>query len=199
MPVLEQWYFFFFVIGAYLCLSQAMGSSSMSSFGDIQTLKSHPCVAWTPAKLALVFGPEARKNRTSLPRGVISAVDAFRVDPTGQNDSTYGLQRAVTYARTNNVTIFLESGCYRVTDTINATESRNGRWQPVVIVGEENGAASRLYKQNGKSNINDRIASTLRATLFLPEATTGYTDPHSLRTMLWFQTDWCLEPGALIQ
>ena len=71
-----------------------------------------------------------------LPRGVLSAVAKFGADPSGATDSTEALQTAITAARTDNFTLFLPTGCYRVTRPLHAVEPRNGRWQPVVIVGQ---------------------------------------------------------------
>ena len=62
----------------------------------------------------------------TLPRGVVS-VTSFGADPSGASDSTAALQRALTAARTQNVTLFVPLGCYVVTDTLNATQPRNGR------------------------------------------------------------------------
>ena len=94
---------------------------------------------------------------TPLPHGVVSAT-AFGADPTGVRDSTAALQRAITAARTHNLTIFLPLGCFRVTDTLNATEPRNGRWQPVVVVGQRVAPGAR------------------RPTLWLPPRTPGFGD-----------------------
>ena len=71
----------------------------------------------------------------ALPRGVVS-VSSFGADPSGASDSTVALQRALVAARPQNVTLFVPLGCYKVTDTLRATEPRNGRWQPTVIVGQ---------------------------------------------------------------
>ena len=67
-----------------------------------------------------------------LPRGVVSIVEKFGADPTGKTDSTAALQRAFTASRTDNVTLFVPLGCFRLTDTVTATQPRNGRWQPIV-------------------------------------------------------------------
>ena len=112
-----------------------------------------------------------------LPYGVLSATADFGADPTGATDSTAQLQHALTAARTNNVTIFLPLGCYRVTDQLNATVPRNGRWQPVVLVGQR-------VKQGGR-----------RPTLFLPPSTPGFGDGPSGRALLTYRCDWCLAPG----
>jgi hypothetical protein len=113
-----------------------------------------------------------------LPRGVISVVKEYGADPTGKIDSTRALQNAIDAARTQNVTLFLPLGCYTITDELNATESRDGRWQPVVIVGEQ------------------IKSSSLRPSLVLPPATPGFGDAQSLRPLIRFQTDWCLAAGA---
>lgn len=117
----------------------------------------------------------------SLPRGVISVLDdRFEggADPDGRRDSTKALQDALTYGRTHNVTVFVPIGCYVVTDTLNATEPRNGRWQPTVVIGEET------------------MGTLRRATFVLPPSTPGFTNEDEAKTMIAFQTDWCLSPGA---
>eukprot|EP00756_Hemistasia_phaeocysticola_P059852 Hpha_TRINITY_DN36842_c0_g1::TRINITY_DN36842_c0_g1_i1::g.139820::m.139820 len=104
-------------------------------------------MGWFLAQLVLTFaaGPgayptalpcHAAPAHTSLPRGVVSVVEEFGADPSGKEDSTEALQTALRAARTQNVTLFVPLGCYSVTDTLNATEPRNGRWQPIVIVGQ---------------------------------------------------------------
>ena len=114
---------------------------------------------------------------TPLPHGVVSAT-AFGADPTGVRDSTAALQRAITAARTHNLTIFLPLGCFRVTDTLNATEPRNGRWQPVVVVGQRVAPGAR------------------RPTLWLPPRTPGFGDGGGAgKALLSFRCDWCLAPG----
>lgn len=119
-----------------------------------------------------------RRSGNVLPRGVRNAVDDFGADPTGKTDSTVALQRALTAARTQNFTVYLPSGCYAVSDQLNATEPRNGRWQPVVIVGEKVGPGG------------------LKPTLVLRPNTPRFTNAKAPRGMLVFQTDWCLAPGA---
>ena len=106
---------------------------------------------------------------TALPRGVVS-VTSFGADPSGASDSTAALQRALIAARTQNVTLFVPLGCYVVTDTLNATEPRNGRWQPVVVVGQRPPA--------GKPP----------PTLRLPPRTAAFGDPHAPHPLLHFTT-----------
>jgi hypothetical protein len=108
---------------------------------------------------------------------VVSVVKEYGADPTGKTDSTQALQNAIDAARTQNVTLFLPLGCYTITDKLNATESRDGRWQPVVIVGEQ-------------------TKSLLRPALVLPPSTPLFGDSQSLRPLIRFQTDWCLAAGA---
>eukprot|EP00927_Polykrikos_kofoidii_P029249 TRINITY_DN2532_c0_g2_i1.p1 TRINITY_DN2532_c0_g2~~TRINITY_DN2532_c0_g2_i1.p1 ORF type:complete len:844 (+),score=112.04 TRINITY_DN2532_c0_g2_i1:34-2532(+) len=125
--------------------------------------------------------PPCRKtvpSNSSLPLGVVSVVD-FGADPTGANDSTAALQRALDAARQENVSVFLPLGCYKVTDALNATEPRNGRWQPVVVFGEQP-----VPSDDGR-----------RPTLVLPPKTPGYSDPKHSRPVISFWTNWCLKPG----
>jgi hypothetical protein len=56
------------------------------------------------------------------------------------------------------------------------TQPRNGRWQPIVIFGEP-------PKQPGGA----------RPTLWLPPGT--FTDAGSAQPVIFFVTNWCLEPG----
>eukprot|EP00927_Polykrikos_kofoidii_P054845 TRINITY_DN491_c0_g1_i1.p1 TRINITY_DN491_c0_g1~~TRINITY_DN491_c0_g1_i1.p1 ORF type:complete len:873 (-),score=139.97 TRINITY_DN491_c0_g1_i1:160-2724(-) len=116
-------------------------------------------------------------TRKPLPRGVVSVLD-FGADATGVKDSTAALQHALDAARHDNVTVFLPIGCYKVTDVLNATEPRNGRWQPIVVVGE--------LPIGG----DDR-----RPTLVLPPSTPGFDDPKKSRPVISFWTNWCLKPG----
>ena len=113
----------------------------------------------------------------ALPRGVVSVV-TYGADPTGSTDSTLSLQSALTAARTQNVTLFVPFGCYVVSDTLTATQARNGRWQPVVIVGQIPG--------HGWEH---------RPTLVLPARTRGFGEEEA-KPLLLFITNWCLEPGA---
>ena len=126
-----------------------------------------------------------------LPRGVVSVVDGFGADPTGAVDSTAALQRALTAARTQNVTLFVPLGCYTITDTLNATEPRNGRWQPVVIVGQTPVAA--VAAAAGAAG----AAAGRRPAFVLPPATARFADARVARPVLFFATNWCLAPGAV--
>ena len=72
--------------------------------------------------------PITRQLATTVGAAIIRPSD-FGADPTGVRDSTAELQRALTAARTQNTTLFVPLGCYTVTDTLNATAPRNGRWQ----------------------------------------------------------------------
>ena len=113
-----------------------------------------------------------------LPRGVVSIVAKFGADPTGKADSTAALQAAFTAARTDNVTLFVPLGCFKLTDTVTAEQPRNGRWQPVVVVGQT------------------PPAGTPPPTFFLPPSSAGFDDPEGSKPLLHFITNWCLEPGA---
>ncbi len=122
----------------------------------------------------------SRPRGPQLPRGVVSIVDEFGADPTGKMDSTAALQRAFVAARTENVTLFVPLGCFRLTDTVTATQPRNGRWQPIVVVGERPEAAGRP------------------PAFFLPPGTPAFSDPQVSKPLLFFITNWCLEPGAAL-
>ena len=76
------------------------------------------------------------------------------------------LQEAFTTARTDNFTLYVPLGCYRVTDTLRATQPRNGRWQPVVVVGQ-------LPPPGGA-----------RPTLVLPPSTPGFTSSTTAKPVL---------------
>lgn len=126
--------------------------------------------------------PLARSNAAvpprALPRGVISVVDGFGADPSGTTDSTAALQTALTAAVHNNVTLFVPLGCYVVTKTLMAMQPRNGRWQPVVMVGE--------------------LPTTVGGappSFVLPPSTPGFVDAAKPTPLLLFVTNWCLEPG----
>ena len=52
-----------------------------------------------------------------------------------QADSTAALQTAITAARTDNVTLFVPLGCYRVTDTLDAWgEKHIGRRRIIILM-----------------------------------------------------------------
>eukprot|EP00035_Acanthoeca_spectabilis_P008053 m.147870 g.147870 ORF g.147870 m.147870 type:complete len:818 (+) comp14196_c0_seq3:71-2524(+) len=114
-----------------------------------------------------------------LPRGVLSVVEHFGADPTGKADATASLQQAVVTARTHNITLFMPFGCYMVTDTINATEPRNGRWQPVVIVGQR-----------------PTDSWPHRPTIVLPPNSPLFQNSAVAKPVIVFTTNWCLAPGS---
>jgi len=60
-----------------------------------------------------------------LPRGLVSVTD-FGADPTGKTDSTQVVQTALAASRTQNVSIFVPLGCYKISNVVNFTEPRNG-------------------------------------------------------------------------
>lgn len=55
----------------------------------------------------------------------------FAADRTGQTDSTAALQRAILFARENQMVAFFPAGEYLVSDTI---ECLHGRWDPLIGV-----------------------------------------------------------------
>ena len=83
-----------------------------------------------------------------------------------------------------------EPGEYVITDALNATEPRNGRWQPVVIYGEQPANGER------DATATPSAPRLRRPTFVLPPATAGFTDRAHARPMLAMWTDWCLQPGA---
>ena len=80
-----------------------------------------------------------------------------------------------------NITLFIPLGCYTVTKTLTAAQPRNGRWQPVVIVGQV-------------PDVQD--GGGYRPVLVLPPSTPGFRDSKQATPVLFFVTNWCLEPGA---
>jgi hypothetical protein len=65
-----------------------------------------------------------RAESRLMPEGVLDVVAHFGADPSGSTDSTAALQSALTAARVRNATLYLPLGCYRVRETLNATEVR---------------------------------------------------------------------------
>ena len=120
----------------------------------------------------------------SLPRGVVAVTGA---DPTGTVDSTDAFQHAITTARTQNITLWVPLGCYRITRTLEAVAPRNGRWQPTVIVGEIDRSSS-----HGDDDV------PLRPTLWLPPRTPLFSVAAgaSALPLISFTCNWCLAPGA---
>lgn len=146
-----------------------------SCVGDSSSTNCSP--ESTPSRAAVAACSGAWPPSPPLPRGVLSVVKHFGADPSGKMDSTAALQAALTAAMRNNITLFVPLGCYSVTDTLNATQPRNGRWQPVVVIGQE--------PPPGAS----------RPAIMLPTKTAGFTNPHASKPLLLFVTNWCLEPG----
>ena len=149
-----------------------------------------------PARLVRGVQPRAA---AALPRGVVSVTDArfapaggASADPTGVADSTDAFQNAITASRTQNLTLWVPLGCYRVTRTLNATAPRNGRWQPVVIAGE----IDRQGEIDGQAAGDD---GPLRPTLWLPPSTPLFSDDAAAAApplpLISFTCDWCLAPG----
>jgi hypothetical protein len=152
--------------GAIAWLSLAAAALAARAAAELPPL---PCAAGSTSPAA------------ALPRGVASVVSEFGADPSGKADSTAALQRAFTAARTDNITLFVPLGCYRLTDTVTATQPRNGRWQPIVVVGE------RPAEAGGRP-----------PAFFLPPRTPGFASPRVSKPLLFFITNWCLEPGAAL-
>ena len=84
---------------------------------------------------------------------MIDVVATFGADPTGATDATAALQKALTAARTTNVSLLVPFGCYRVTETLNATQPRNGRWQPIVIFGQQQASPSHVQRQETQAPV----------------------------------------------
>ena len=84
---------------------------------------------------------------------------------------THTLTHSLTHTRVHTRT-------HRVSDTVNATESRNGRWQPVVVIGQ---IPTPLWPR--------------RPAIVLAPSTAGFNDPSVAKPVLLFITNWCLEPG----
>lgn len=118
----------------------------------------------------------ALPSHAVLPRGVVSVED-FGADATGDADSTAAFKDALTFARTDNVTLFVPLGCYVITDTLRAVEPRDGRWQPTQIVGERSAPGGR------------------RPAFVLPPNTAGFTSRSEYKPMMSFWTNWCLAHG----
>eukprot|EP00041_Stephanoeca_diplocostata_P039365 m.1618360 g.1618360 ORF g.1618360 m.1618360 type:complete len:865 (-) comp25377_c0_seq9:4607-7201(-) len=116
-------------------------------------------------------------NSADLPNGVVSVVHKFGADPRGVQDSTNAIQEAIIYSRTHNATLLLPLGCYVISDTLNATSPRNGRWQPVVLVGETSLPGNRpaLILKNNTARFE-----------------TGY------KPVIDFECDWCIAPGSAV-
>jgi hypothetical protein len=148
-----------------------LGSSLLAVAAAVLSAVSAAALPTPPCADSMTAAPP------SLPPGVVSIV-AFGADPTGKVDATAALQTAFTAARTDNITLFVPLGCFKITDTVSATQPRNGRWQPVVVVGQT------------------PPAGTPPPAFFLPPSTTGFGNPAVSKPLLWFTTNWCLEPGS---
>ena len=131
-----------------------------------------------------VVGLDTRGRSSWLAElGVISVTDApFRADPTGREDSTKSIQAALDEGYRTNVTVFFPRGTYRVTDTLNCSQTWSGPWSPPfrtgthVLVGE-----------------TPREAGGERPSLLLPPDTPGFTDRSAGKIVLFF---WHQNPNS---
>eukprot|EP00117_Sycon_ciliatum_P038832 scpid44997/ scgid1637/ len=106
--------------------------------------------------------------------GIINvAKPPYNADPTGVADSTDGLQLAISSAREQRMTVFVPLGTYRLTDTLNCSEHKRGRYLPTVIVGEV-----------------DRVKNPGdRPTFLLHDNTTGFTNISAPKYVVHFWED----------
>ena len=109
--------------------------------------------------------------------GIVNVVHPpYSADPSGQQDSTRAIQSAVEYGRANKLTVFVPNGTYRLTDTLNCTEHRDGFLQPITLVGE--------------------VSTKGRPTFFLPAKSTGFTNQSSPKYLVHFWEDDALKPSS---
>lgn len=157
------------------------------------------CPPSLPAVLTPITDEVGGVNAAVLPLGLMQPlarfglVDVtrppFSADPTGVEDSTSSIQRAVDWARANYAVVFLPVGDYKVTDTIFAQQvtrrmaTGHVPGQVVSLDGSHgtthdfilDGVSSR-YVPNYMRGEQALTRSGRRATLVLPPRTPGFTD-----------------------
>lgn len=89
----------------------------------------------------------------------------FNADPTGQRDSTKGLQHAISFAREHFMVAFFPAGTYKVSDTLTCTQPLtmlttetilDSRESPCAIMGSRAGAnRPKIYLAPNAPGFND--------------------------------------------
>jgi hypothetical protein len=128
---------------ALAALAPAHAAESLSSMIAPPVMKPYqdgPLALDAPA-------PDVQTDLTRL--GYLDVTRApFLADPTGKQDSTQALQKAINYARDHQLVCFLPSGTYRVSDTLDCIQQyylrSNGqvfgaRYFPCVLQGSGKG------------------------------------------------------------
>jgi polygalacturonase len=130
----------------------------------------------------------------SQPRAPMGVVDAtappFSADVSGATPATSALQRALDFCYIHSCTVSLPMGTYIVDDTLNLTQLHDLAQEGVI---REAGALHRHWnyhlvgQQLNASETARRAAvgSPTRATLSLPPATPGFTDPATAKAVVW--------------
>ena len=107
--------------------------------------------------------------------GIINAASApFSADPTAKRDSTAALQAAIDAGYRHNMTVFLPHGVYRVTNTLNCSQTWDGTWFPPFRVGS--------HVLVGETPREDGV----RPTLWLPPDTPGFGNRSAGKIVLFF-------------
>lgn len=119
--------------------------------------------------------PSILKNQNLAALGLVDVTsDPFAADPTGERDSTIPIQRAVDFARDNQMACFFPQGEYRVSNTIEClqklTVRPNGKLMsceayPVILIG---------------------AAGPKRPQIFLAPNSPGFLDPSSRKILIHF-------------
>ena len=145
-----------------------------------------------PAQRRRVRSPAAGSSLSSTSwaadLGVINAANApFSADPTAKRDSTAALQAAINAGYQHNMTVFLPHGVYRVTNTLNCSQTWDGTWFPPFRVGSHV-----LVGETPPAN-------GARPTLWLPPDTPGFCNRSAGKIVLffWHQDDVAGWPASV--
>ena len=126
--------------------------------------------------------PPELGNRTLAALGYVDVTAApFGADPTGRQDATAAIRRAVVTARDAQMVTFLPPGVYRVSDTLECVQDLyhrtngavcGGRMHPCVLVGSRAGK---------------------RPTILLAPRSPGFDDPEAPKYVIHFWARACQE------
>lgn len=126
--------------------------------------------------------PPELGNQSLAAMGLVDVTAApFLADPTGQQDSTQALQRAIVFARERQMVCYLPLGTYRVSDTLQCIQNpyrrQNGKifanaQAPVVMIG-----ARSAERKDGRP---------VRPIIRLTDHAPGFNDPANRKYVVHF-------------
>jgi hypothetical protein len=118
-----------------------------------------------------IYVPAVLGNQKLAQLGLVDVTaKPFQADPTGRQDSTEALQKAIYFARDKRMVTFFPLGTYRVSGTLNADKTVD-RMYPCLLVGERPQSSGR------------RAA---RPVILLAPHSPGFDDPAHPRNVIFF-------------